>query len=340
MEIERLELANATAREDVKGKESSEAALTHARSSAVAALEAQASHLESHADEAAANVQRIMSEMRSIFPVVEVLFNSLGCDSALAPRAKASAGLMSPLSKQTASLAMYASPALIEAVKEGGVTASSVPHFMGMLENRGADVIQTYAAMVTNGSLSAGADAGAEEAEVVARKAEADEIKLQQAVELAAAGALAEGEAAGAAAAPPPPPPGETVRRFISSSALGPSLPTGRLKESLTTSMLVAAMSMPASAGGAAAPAGAAAGAAGGAGATAGRARGRAEPASHRHAGGGDDEPEEDSGGAPRPYSIDELKAQASAQLRSDESVKAISSAAAVAASILGRHLS
>jgi hypothetical protein len=338
MEIETLELSNATARQDVKGKEASTTALVAARSTAISTLEQQAAYLETQLAEATTQSHRMMEEIKSTFSFIDVLFTSLGCDSALAPR-KEPTSMQSPLSKQTASLAMYASPALIEAVKDGGVSASSLSHFMGMTENRCADIIQTYAAMVTTGALDEnGGDAVNGDAEIEALKAEKNEIEIAKAVDDAVANALAEDAAGEPTEAAPvvQSAPQESARRFISSSALGPSQPTGKLKESLTTSALVAAMASTVSAGGPVVPRdGAAVGAAAGAGK--GRT-GRDLMHSSRHQ--AEEEPEDDafSSGPLRPFSMEELKSQAHVQLNSDESYKVISNAAQAAASILGRH--
>ena len=330
MEIEKLELSNATTREGVKGKDASTTALVVARSTAVTALEQQAVHLENQFSETNIQCHRILNEMKSTFTFIEVLFTSLGCDSSLAPR-KPQLAMMSPLSKQTASLNMYASPALAEVVKEGSVSASSLPHFMGMVENRGADIIQTYAAMVSSGLLQDGENAG-ENVDIASRKAEMDEIKMLQAVEAAATGALGD-DALGEPTALVN---SDTSRggRFISSSALGPSRPTGKLKESLTTSALVAAMAVTVSAGG---PVAAAAAAGATAGASGKGKTGRPEPMqSSRHA--VEEEPEDESSGPPRPFTMGELKQQATYQINNDESIKAITNAATAAALILGRH--
>ena len=329
----------------MQGKEVNEASLKAARIQAVASLEAQTDHFEKQATETSSSVTRVVREIKSLFPLIEVLFSSLGCDSALSRVGRVPDGPMSPLSKQTASLAMYASPALAEEVKEGGITTSTLPHFMGMLENRGADVIQLYAAMISTGALAEDGAEGVDSAEQAALKAEADELKLLQAVESAASGALADdgGAAAAAAAAVAAAATmsataaSDAPGRFFSAAALGPSRPTGKLKESLTTSSLVAAMAVAASAG----PLAIAADTVGGG--TATRRGGgvgsgaRGEPSAGLTRRATDDADPEDNAPAPRPLSLEELKKQASSQLAGDKSVRVISSAAAVAATVLGR---
>jgi hypothetical protein len=225
---------------------------------------------------------------------------------------------------------------------------SSLPSFMGMMENRASDLIQTYAAKVTMGEVQE--DGEALDAEEAAEAAEAAEDKLlaagAESAEAVAEGgdakvaelmASMEGEASkGDAEA-------GAGKRFFSPAALGPSRPTGKLKESLTTSALVAAMSISAGIGGdEGAGAGAGAGKRGGGGAAGGSASARGTGGAGRLGGGLEEaEEEEEAGGKPgvalRPLSLEEIKRQAVGNIHADRTVRAIGSAAAMAALVLGR---
>ncbi len=335
-------------RTDVQSKEVSTTALKQLRAKQLAFLEDEARSNEERASESLASANRVSSEVKTLLVAVEMLFYTLSAGSALTVPPQLS--ITSPTkSRPTASLKMYSSPALVLAVHEGSsITMSSLASFMGMMENRAADLIQTYAAKVTMGDVvEDGDEADAEEA---AAAAEAAEDRLLQGG-ADAAEAIAEGSDAAVAAIAAKM--DEEVaketatKRFFSPAALGPSLPTGKLKEAITTSALVAAMSISAGIGGGAAageggPGSAAAGTKRGAGASPrGGAAGRGGSATREGGLAEDGEEEAEAGGKPgvalRPMSLDEIKRQTVGSISADRTVRAIGSAAAVAALVLGR---
>ena len=341
MEIERNEVELQSSRADVQVKETSTAALKQQRAKQLAFLEDQARSCEERASESLANANRVSSEVKTVLVAMEMLFYTLAAGQALTVPSQLA--LTSPTkSRPTASLKMYSSPALVQAVHEGSsITMSSLPSFMGMMENRASDLIQTYAAKVTIGEVKEDGEVlDAEEA--AEQEALAEDKLLQEGAEAAEAvaeggeAAVAmlmakmEGEASKEEAA---------TKRFFSPAALGPSKPTGKLKESLTTSAMVAAMSISAGIGGDEGGAGAAAG---GGGTKRGSASAAASARAGRHGGALEEaEEEEEASGKPgvalRPISLEEIKRQAMGSISADRTVRAIGSAAAVAALVLGR---
>ncbi len=341
VEIERNEVELQGSRMDVQVKETSTAALKQQRAKQLAFLEDQARSCEERASESLANANRVSSEVKTVLVAMEMLFYTLAAGQALTVPSQLA--LTSPTkSRPTASLKMYSSPALVQAVHEGSsITMSSLPSFMGMMENRASDLIQTYAAKVTIGEVKEDGEVlDAEEA--AEQEALAEDKLLQEGAE--AAEALAEGGDA-AAAALMAKMEGEAskeeaaaTKRFFSPAALGPSKPTGKLKESLTTSAMVAAMSISAGIGGDEGGAGAAAG---GGGTKRGSASAAASARAGRHGALEEAEEEEEASGKPgvalRPISLEEIKRQAMGSISADRTVRAIGSAAAVAALVLGR---
>ena len=333
MEIERNEAELLAARGEVQKKESSESSTKAALAKALSSLTSQAETAEEKSREVAISANRVSAEVRSLLPAVEFLFHTLAAGEAVAGPVDGSAGAPA---KTSASMKMYNSPALQLAVREQAPpTASLLPSFMGILENRSADIIQLYAAMLTAGQIRDGGDVLDAEA-AMEEEARDDDAALKAAA--AGAEALVENEAVAAAPAEAPLPDLPT-KRFISPAALGPSKPMGGLKESLTTSALVAAMSATATTGVAAGGEGGVGAAGGAAGATRRGATGRAEAMPSMRRGAVEEEEEEAAGKAAviRPYTLDELKRQAVASITADRSVPAIKSAATSAAGILGR---
>ena len=378
MEIERNEVELQGSRNDVQTAEVSTSALKQQRARQLGLLEEQARQCEDKASETLASANRVGSEVKTLLVVVEMLFYTLAAGAGLTvPRqlalsspslsatsssssSSSSSSASSSLvkSRPTASLKMYSSPALFMAVQEGSsITMSSLTSFMGMLENRASDLIQRYAAKVTMGEVAD--DGEVVEAEVAEEARELAEEKALRANAEAVAAAMAEGGDAKVAELMASMDKAEAVaetaaatKRFFSPAALGPSMPTGRLKESLATSALVAAMAISAGIGGdegGAAAAGAAAGSrrggvaaaatAGGSGSGSGSSSRGLSPRSRGVAEEGEEEEEESSrgGAALRPMSLEEIKRQTQSSISSDRTVKAIGSAAAVAAVVLGR---
>jgi hypothetical protein len=344
VEIERNEVELQGSRSDVQTKEESTSVLKQQRAKQMAFLEEQARTSEERASESLANANRVSTEVKTVLVAMEMLFYTLAAGQALTvPSQMALSSPSAAKSRPTASLKMYSSPALVQAVHEGSsITMSSLPSFMGMMENRASDLIQTYAAKVTMGEVQE--DGEALDAEEAAEAAEAAEDKLlaagAESAEAVAEGgdakvaelmASMEGEASkGDAEA-------GAGKRFFSPAALGPSRPTGKLKESLTTSALVAAMSISAGIGG---DEGAGAGKRGG-GAAGGGSSARGGGAGRLGGGREEAEEEEEAGGKPgvalRPLSLEEIKRQAVGNIHADRTVRAIGSAAAMAALVLGR---
>jgi hypothetical protein len=284
LEIERLEKDVAEMRNEVKAREAQTAITKAARQSQNTSLEAAAAQMEAQLVETSVAAARMLEEVKSMFPIIDYAFYAIGCDKAfVVPHggsaspssptkggASAPSGSSSPLRSKTASLKMYMSnPAMKQDVKSG-VNASSVSQFMGIIENRSADIIQQYAAVNIGGvgALEIKAGGGSRSASPAP---DADGFRT-----VGGAGA-----------------------RVLSPAALGPSRPTGRLKESLTSSALVAALAVDA-------------------------AKMEAPEADR-----GDDEL--------RPISLDELKRQAAKQMEMDKGFKAVKSAALQAASVLTR---
>ena len=348
MEIERNEVELQGSRTDVQTKEESTSVLKQQRAKQMAFLEEQARTSEERASESLANANRVSTEVKTVLVAMEMLFYTLAAGQALTvPSQMALSSPSAAKSRPTASLKMYSSPALVQAVHEGSsITMSSLPSFMGMMENRASDLIQTYAAKVTMGEVQEDGEvldaeeaaeaaeaaedkllaAGAESAEAVAEGGDAKVAELMASME----GEASKGDAEAGAG-----------KRFFSPAALGPSRPTGKLKESLTTSALVAAMSISAGIGGDEG-AGAGAGKRGGGGAAGGSASARGGSGAGRLGGGLEEaEEEEEAGGKPgvalRPLSLEEIKRQAVGNIHADRTVRAIGSAAAMAALVLGR---
>jgi hypothetical protein len=340
VEIERNESELEASRTDVASKESTEVVVKASHAKHVALLESQALSAEDKARETMANTARVVGEVKALSGIVEMLFFSLNAGGSLAaPPSQLSltsplktttssspAAALSSTSRASASMKMYSSPALVLSVQEpsGGVPMSSLANLMGMVENKAADIIQTYAAKLTMGEVSMSGDAleteeteeaeALEEERALAAAGEGGEIDAEKVSEK-----IMERVAAEKAA--------ETTRPFISPASMGPSKPTGKLKESLTMSALVAAMTISASAlGGEGVPAG---GAGGSRGARGGAFGGGAAAAV-------EEEEEEKSSVVLRPLPIEELKRQAYKDVRADKTVKAIGQAAAMAAYVLG----
>jgi hypothetical protein len=236
------------------------------------------------------------------------------------------------------SLSMYSGDARTRHAVRSGVSASSLGAFMGTIENKSAEVIQQYAAVMTklaSGELQAAAlrntleEAEQQQAMRDARggRGEDDDdsdLEPDDAVAAAAAAVQARRQANAFAAGS-----GDMARKLLSNpSVLGPANPPGRVKEAITASALMASLAVdsarmageldgatggvpPAAGGGAAAAAAAAA--AGGIG---------------FGAGGG---PEDDS----KLLSVEELKQQALRRLNTDRNIQALKSAAAAAANVL-----
>ncbi len=283
MDIERLEKEVVEMRSDVKARDAATATSKAARHAHVSSLEAVAAAMEAQLVDTAANSVRMMEEVKAMFPVIDFIFYAIGSDKAFDVPAPASPGkagaaghggghASSPLRVKTAALKMYTGNPAMKADVQAGVTAGSLSQFMGIAENRAADIIQQYAAVASGGagvpaalprSPSPGAPDGAD----------AGGLRL-------ALGGTSD------------------ARRALSPAALGPSRPTGRLKESLTSSSLVAALAVDAA---------------------------KMEA------------PDGDRDDDARPISLDELKRQAARQMEADKNFKAVRSAALQAATVLTR---
>jgi hypothetical protein len=216
-EIERLEKDVNDMRAALKGRDASQALQKAQRYQALSTVEAAAASMDGAVLETSAAAAAVVAEVRSVLRVVEFAFHALGCDQVfeaagmpgtvggqLALTLRASGGAAapsSPLKNKTASLKMYTSSVATHEEVRAGVTPATLTAFMGIIENRAADIIQQY---------------------------------------VASAGASSAFASAAAAAAPPAVAPGQAA-------ALGPSRPSGRLKESLTSSALVTALAMDAS---------------------------------------------------------------------------------------------
>jgi len=201
------------------------------------------------------------------------------------------------------------------------------------VENRAADIIQTYAAKMTLGEVTADgetldadeiaeAEAAADDAALAAaeKEGEGDGGLTEEYVEAKIMAKVAQEKKEA------------DNKPFISPASLGPSKPTGKLKESLTMSTLVSAMSVTTASttgegvGGVGTPGGTRSG------------RGLTTPAGLGGLYGGEEE-EEDNERSPvssAPLPLEELKKLALQDVMADKTVKAIGKAAAVAAYVLG----
>lgn len=257
-------------RTEVKAREAENATVKAARTHQLTSLESQASVMESQVIETGTQAKRMLDEVKIMYPVIDYAFYAIGCDKAFEipsgnPGSPIRQRSASPLRSKTASLQMYTQNKAMTQDVQAGVTASTLSQFMGIIENRSADIIQQYVATV-----SAGTDVRA-----ISRTA-------------------SPAPEAGSSSISP----GATARGPMSPAALGPSRPTGRLKESLTSSALVAALAVDASKL---------------------------------------DGPEGDDEDSVRPISLMDLKRQAASQMNSDKAIKAVRSAAANAATVLTR---
>ena len=297
-EIEQLEAVVASTRDDVRDKDTEDIAISTSRRHELAALKGQAELLEKMTIDSRSSTERILQEVQSIFPAIEVAFHILGCDKAVRNQQEVSDLSASPMRHMpTASLKMYASPVVAAEFSEGsGVTVSSLPQYMGVLETRASDLVQLYAAMVATGALLPDGEEGNE-----------TQTKVLPGTRSIVARA------------------GATQSHFLSPAAIGPSRPTGKLKESLTTSALVAAMASSTTTGADAPPPRSREG-----------QRGQSSPVR-----GEEDDDVGYGGGAGiiRPLSRAELKRQAVAHLAGSRNVRAIAGAATAASSYLSRVL-
>jgi len=204
VEIERLEKDVAEMRQEVKAREASTAVTKAARQTHNTSLETTAAQMEHQLVEVSAASARMMEEVKAVFPVIDFAFYALGSDKAFeVPSASSpskgghhapAGGASSPLRSKTASLKMYtANPATKQDVKSG-VTAGTLSQFMGIIENRSADVIQQYAAAHMGGGAAGSRSPSPAPAALLAAEA------------------------------------ADTRRGALSPAAMGPSRPTGRLK--------------------------------------------------------------------------------------------------------------
>jgi hypothetical protein len=244
------------------------------------------------------------------------------------------------------SMSMYAGDARTRHAVRSGVSASSLGAFMGTIENKSAEVIQQYAAVMTRiasgdlslahmrfaagagGALAEGSDENREEEE----DGEGEDGEGGHDPEFAAAAAAMQARrqmqsfAAGS---------GEAARRLLQSpSVLGPSNPPGRVKESIAASALMASLAVDSARMAGEMDGPAAGGGGGGHGSGASQAGfSHALGSGYGGSGGGAGVlgVEDDS----RLLSVAELKAQAMRRLTTDRSIQALKSAAAAAANVL-----
>lgn len=338
-----MELEVANARDELRGKDEEDTATTQQRRRALAALKAQAEYLEAASVESAKASERVLAEVRHLFPLVEVVFHVLGCRATVAAQQKGGPDgalaeaptVSSPMRYMpTASLKMYSSPVVAaEFTGDAGVAASSMPQYMGMIETRGSDLVQLYAAMIATGALTSD---GAEATDEEQRAADKRAAVASEAAAGAAAAAGSDGGEGGTPASSPTPalraPAADapSARTFLSPAALGPSRPTGRLKESLTTSALIAAMAPSSLPGHHGEHEG------GGVGGTT-RSSARFGAAAAAAAAAAAEEDDDDDGSGVRPLTHAELKRQAIAHIAADRNMRAIASAATAASSYLAR---
>lgn len=373
-EIETLEGSVSSMHTEVRVREDDNLRLKSTRAAQVELLQNTARNYERELEQTSLSVQRTVSDVRSLYRIIEFTFYALGIRSAMdevngkpfvaptSPEAGSSptgvesfspasspkrASLASPASspkrtslaspgspafgsrqslvpspdsaaRRTRSLSMYAGDARTRHAVKSGVSSSSLAAFMGTIENKSAEVIQQYAAVMSRlatGELGFNAlrSASAFPIEGFDEAEDEDEDGNERDPDVAAAAAGVQARRAVQAFAAES---GEMARRFMATpSALGPSNPPGRVKESITASALMASLvvdsarmageSKEASGGGAQSAAAAATGGGGGA--------------------------EDDS----RLLSVGELKQQALRRLNSDKNIVALKNAATAAANVL-----
>jgi hypothetical protein len=341
MEIERLEHEVRAAQDRLAASESANAELKADRAATLGSLQHARTELDVQLHERDAAVRSMLADVQSLYPAIEYVFAATGCEAVFdAAAAAAAAGgggaevaahdalsraVASPLRSRLPAMRMLASPTVQEEVR-GAVTTATLARFLGVIENRSADVVQQYAvrcaAARPSHIRSAEAQAGSQPSQSSSRRSSA--AQLAHAAASIGAAAMAEAHASDSG-----------VNNSVPASALGPARPTGRLRETLTSAAVVAALSMD--------PAkmevdeAAAAAAAAGTGASK-RQQTDAGPASrkgHRAATTVASEREDD--GSVRPVPLAELKRQAMTQMAGDKMLRAMRASAGMAATVMTR---
>jgi hypothetical protein len=264
-EIERLERDVVDLRNSLKTRDIQQTVFKEQRKSNLSRIEDAASDMDRRVLETAEQAAVESAEVRAMFRTIEFMFHAIGCDQAFLPEAPVAQRSSSPLRSKTASLKMYTSSVSTSEEVKTGITMATVPQFMGIIENRSADIIQQYVAMLGN-SLPAAAGSG-----------RAGQLEAQLAATKAAAASTS------------------------AASALAPSRPSGRLKESVASSTLVTALAIDSS---------------------------KLELPSS----GKDDDDDV------RPLSLDELKRQAVRQLDTDKNFRQVRASAIMASQAMTRQ--
>lgn len=335
LDIEQLEAEVARLNAEVEARDVLDNERKLRRQQRVEVLEAQSKELESKVMETEQLAEFTKNEVKSLFPVIEYLFHAIGCETAVPEEgatttnnttsAERFATALSPLRADTSSLKMFGNPTLKHSVRSG-VTITTLGHFMGLIENRSADIIQQYAAAAATGALDR-----------VEYVPDADNVptgneNAGKTITLGGISYPVEGLNAST----------EPQKRYMSSAALGPSKPTGKLKESLTTSSVVTAFAITMGANTAPPPQNTT---------STWGATSRSTYGAGRSVHPNDDDNDYDKDGADlddnmangtqanvvRPLPISELKRQAAISISNDKMVKSLAAAASTAASILSR---
>lgn len=166
-EIERLEAEVRTAQQSLTEAESAQATRKADRAAALAALHAANADAEAQLKEKEAATNLLLTEVKSLFRLIDYVFVRTGCgavfDATAAATASgrpgsplrtrsavgsrpAAAAFTSPLKSRLPAMNMLASPMVHEEVRSG-VALSSLTRFMGVIENRSVDVVQQYVAL-------------------------------------------------------------------------------------------------------------------------------------------------------------------------------------------------
>lgn len=192
-EIERLEKDVTLLQGEVSSHETENARLKAERAALIGSLDHQAAEAEAQVLETQETGRAALTEVRSLYKVIEFTFKALGIDAAVAgveptgapfagsggssPARSPSIGRtpMSPAraasfssfgeegaspakSRRQKSLSIYTSSAAAQNTLRSGVSASSLGAYIGAIENRSADILQQFAVLVTRGDLATEAD--------------------------------------------------------------------------------------------------------------------------------------------------------------------------------------
>ena len=275
-EVESLEKSIVASRAAVAFSDAADCRATTERAALIASMKGQAEHAEAAAAVETASIVEATAELKSLARVVEFAFRAIGADAAVDPflhaaeaaalqvedrttatqqlqdsqmlplagAAAAAAAMATPARSRAGSLAMFASSPGVGQDVATGVLVGTLGRFVGILETRAADVMHAYAA-----SCAAASDVAVIAAHAAAAAAEEENVRSSTA-QYSPNGSQVIGVSVGALNAVGTSTAGagiETARRLsatasAAATAIGPTHPTGLLREAFAASTLVASL--------------------------------------------------------------------------------------------------